>query len=294
MSTTKISVLTNVIVNSGVKNLRDVAELAASLGFSGLEVGPTLPLDEHAFEEVLTNGIVDISALIYCRNYLSTDAEEANFHIQELKKRILFASKFDIPVIVTSTGIDKSIEEGVYDKADSIRKIPARSLNEFERVFTPIVDLAENHGVKIAFENCPLMGNIAISPAMWELIFERIKSDNIGLAYDPSHLVWQHIDPYLYILDFSDKIFHFHAKDTQIDRKKLGKYGFLTDFSWWKYRIVGDGEIDWTRLRDLLKQARYNGAISIEHEDSRYEGSFELVNEGLKKGLEFLKKTFAD
>jgi sugar phosphate isomerase/epimerase len=137
------------------------------------------------------------------------------------------------------------------------------------------------------------MGNIAISPVMWELIFGRLKSKYAGLAYDPSHLVWQHIDPYSYIPQFADKIFHFHAKDTEIDRERLGKSGFLTDFSWWKYRIAGNGELDWRRLRDMLRQAGYKGAISIEHEDCDYEGSLELVREGLVKAREYIQGIFS-
>jgi len=284
--------LTNIIASAGVNTLSGIADWAENHGFNSLEVGPTIPLDEAAYSAVLSGGKVDISALIYCRNYLSTDGDEANTHIAELKKRIEFAAKMGVPVVVTSTGIDKSVEEGVYDRADSIRKTPARSLDKVERVFTPIIEFAEKHGVKIAFENCPLMGNIAISPAMWELLFERLDSKNVGLAYDPSHLVWQHIDPYKYIPQFADKLFHFHAKDTQIDREQLGKCGFLTDFSWWDYRIAGAGELDWLRLRDALEAAGYKGVISIEHEDSNYEGSLELVTEGLVKGRTFLQEIF--
>lgn len=286
--------LTNVIVGAGVWTLVDVANWAEKNGFSSLEVGPTIPMDRAAFNDVLSAGKVDISALIYCRNYLSTDGDEAQLHISELKKRIEFASEFKIPVVVTSTGIDKSVEEGVYDRADSVRKTPVRSMDKFVRVFTPIVELAEKHGVRIAFENCPLMGNIAISPVMWRIIFERIDSKNVGLAYDPSHLVWQHIDPYAYIPEFADKLFHFHAKDTEIDRTRLGETGFLTDFSWWKYRIAGKGELNWERLRDQLKLADYKGVISIEHEDPDYEGSLDLVREGLVKGREFLQGIFTE
>jgi sugar phosphate isomerase/epimerase len=133
----KTCFLTNVVVNAGIKTLEGVAEWAEENGFRSLEVGPTLPLDDEAFERVLSSGKTDISALIYCRNYLSTDEEEAQLHISQLKKRIKFASEFGIPVVVTSTGIDKSVEEGVYDKADAIRKTPVRSLDKFERVFSP-------------------------------------------------------------------------------------------------------------------------------------------------------------
>ena len=133
------------------------------------------------------------------------------------------------------------------------------------------------------------MGNIAISPVMWQRIFERLKSDRLGLAYDPSHLVWQMIDPYQPIEEFADRIFHVHAKDARIDRARLARTGILTDFSWWQYVIPGRGELDWKKLLTALKAVGFNGTISLEHEDAAYEGSIEKVQEGLLDGKEYLE-----
>lgn len=72
--------------------------------------------------------------------------------------------------------------------------------------FASIVEYAEKKNVKLAFENCPLMGNIAISPVMWREILKRLDSKMVGLAYDPSHLVWQFIDPYAPVAEFGDRI----------------------------------------------------------------------------------------
>ncbi len=119
-----------------------------------------------------------------------------------------------------------------------------------------LVEQAEKNNVRLCFENCPLMGNIAISPVMWKKLFERLPSDHLGLAYDPSHLVWEMIDPYTPLLEFKDKIFHVHAKDTAIDRVKLARTGILTDFSWWSYRIPGRGELDWRQLLGQLTAPR--------------------------------------
>lgn len=286
----RVGFMTNFLVKSGMKNFDELAAWAVENGFQDLEVGPTVPLDEKLYASVLEKHNIKITSLTYCRNYLSTDKEEAETHIAELKKRILFAQKLGIEKIVTSTGIDKSIEENVYDRADSIRRTPIRSLDKFVETFTPIAELAEQCGVKIAFENCPLMGNIAISPVMWRAIFEKLPSNNIGLAYDPSHLIWEFIDPYAPIAEFKDKIFHIHAKDTRINREKLAECGFLTDFSWWNYRIPGRGELDWARFFEELNKIGYDKTISIEHEDADYESSLELVQEGLIKGRKFLEQ----
>ena len=191
----RLGFMTNILVKKGMVHLDEIAEWAAAQGFEDLEVGPTVPMERELFERVLEKGKVAITSLTYCRNFLSTDSGEAEAHIAELKKRIAFAGDLGIEKIVTSTGINKTLEEGIYDKADSIRRTPARSLDQFVETFAPIVEYAEKKNVKLAFENCPLMGNIAISPVMWREILKRLDSKMVGLAYDPSHLVWQFIDP---------------------------------------------------------------------------------------------------
>lgn len=300
----ELGFLTNSLVeeakrhNSGeFQSLEQVAAWAVEHGFTDLECGPSLALDEECYEKVLSEGKIHITALIYCRNYLSSDKEEAKEHIAQLKKRIEFAGKMGIEKVVTSTGINKTVEEGIYDRdpavkdrGNMIRRIPLRSMDQFLETFKPVLELAEKNHVKICFENCPLMGNIAVSPVMWRQIFERLDSEMVGLAYDPSHLVWEMIDPYEPVQEFGNRIFHFHAKDTIIDRERLKQTGILTDFSWWTYRIPGRGEIDWSRMLGELKKINYSGTISIEHEDRDYEGSLEAVSEGILKSREFLSQ----
>lgn len=303
----KIGFLTNALVEQARRSgsdafstLPQVADWAAAHGFTDLECGPMLPLDRAAYEQVLSEGRIGISALIYCRNYLSTDPEEAAQHLAALKERIVFAGALGIDKVVTSTGIDKSVVEGLYDRdpalrdrGNLIRRIPAQSLDRVVDLFGPLVELAEKNNVRLCFENCPLMGNIAISPVMWKKLFERLPSDHLGLAYDPSHLVWEMIDPYTPLLEFKDKIFHVHAKDTAIDRVKLARTGILTDFSWWSYRIPGRGELDWRQLLGQLIAEGYDGTLSLEHEDAAYEGSVEAVENGLLDGKAWLEKCMA-
>ena len=283
------SLLTNSLAKEGLSNILEISRWSAQNGFQALEVGPTVPLSFEECAKAKAETGVTIEALTYCRNFLSTDEDEANAHIAELKRRIGLAGELGIGLIVTSTGIDKTLEEGVYDRADSIRRIPERSLDKVARIFTPIIQLAEKNSVKIAFENCPLMGNIAISPDMWAKLFAVLDSKNVGLTFDPSHLHWQFINPYTALNDFADKIFHFHAKDTVIYKEKLEKSGFLTDFKWWEYKIPGDGELDWKKLMEILKISNYKGLISIEHEDAAWEGSLKLVQDGLIKSREYLE-----
>lgn len=300
----KIGFLTNALAeeakrqgSSAFASIGQVADWAAAHGFDDLECGPALPLDRAAYEKVLGEGKINITALIYCRNYLSTDAQEAAGHLAELKKRIEFAGALGIEKVVTSTGINKAIEEGIYDRdpavkdrGNMIRRIPVRSLDAVVDIFGPLVELAEKNHVRLCFENCPLMGNIAISPVLWTQLFERLDSDCLGLAYDPSHLVWEMIDPYAPIREFRRKIYHFHAKDARIDRAQLARTGILTDFSWWSYCIPGTGELDWSRIGSLLREIGYTGTVSIEHEDHAFEGSLDAVENGLLQSKALLER----
>lgn len=304
----KIGLLTNALAEQSIRSgdgrfdtLEKVAAWAADNGFQDLEAGPMLPLDDRAYEKVLGEGRIGVSALIYCRNYLSTEREEAENHLRELRRRIVFAGRYGIDKVITSTGIDKSVEEGLYDRdpagrdrANLIRRIPVRSLDRVTEIFAPLVELAEMNGVRLCFENCPLMGNIAISPPMWQMLFERLGSRRVGLCYDPSHLVWEMIDPYAPIAEFADRIFHVHGKDTAIDRERLKRTGILTDFSWWQYVIPGRGELDWRKLISLLRASGFDGTVSLEHEDALYEGSAEKVAEGLVRGRQYLEKILSE
>jgi len=150
---------------------------------------------------------------------------------------------------------------------------------------------ATDRGVQVAIENCPHGGhNIANSPTMWQRMFDAVPSEAIGLQYDPSHLVWQGIDPIAPIHEFASRIYAFHAKDTQLDNEILKREGILGS-GWWRYRVPGYGQIDWQRIFGALADIGYKGDVVIEHEDPVFEN--ELFEQGLRLGLRHLRKFFA-
>jgi len=176
---------------------------------------------------------------------------------------------------------------------------PARSmdenLDEWAALFGEVAGRAEDAGVKIAFENWPgLRGhlppigtvNIAFTPEVWEQMFARVDSDHLGLEFDPSHLVWQFIDWAEQLKKFGERVFHVHAKDTEIFQEKLSSGGFFSG-GWWRYRIPGYGLVDWRKFTSILKEIGYEGGICIEHEDPVFSG--ERRAEGLRKGYEVLR-----
>ena len=139
---------------------------------------------------------------------------------------------------------------------------------------------AAEKSIKIAFENWTAT-NIR-NLADWRQIFGVVPEPNVGLNFDPSHLYWQGID-YLEAVDmFADRIFHTHAKDTEVRQHVLHLVGNQSD-GWWRYVIPGFGDIDWGVYIARLRRTGYNGVLSIEHEDSNFD-----AEEGFLKGQRHL------
>ncbi|MGE5549735.1 MAG: sugar phosphate isomerase/epimerase family protein [Bacteroidota bacterium] len=279
----KMGFLTNSLVWAGIKDLRAIAAWAIANGFADLEVGPATPLDEAVFGRILDEGKIAISALIYCRNFLCESEQEAAEHQGQLRRRIQFAARMGIEKIVCSTGVLPASCKGMsFD--------PEASLDRVIEFLKRMVDLAERHGVKLAVENCPMMGNIAVSPFIWDKMFAAIGSKSLGLTYDPSHLVWQFIDPYENILRFRERIFHVHGKDTEILAPKLRELGVLHNNKWWRHRLPGLGDLDWNRIVANLYEIGYDGTISIEHEDPVWEGTEAKVKAGLLRSRDHIQQ----
>ena len=123
---------------------------------------------------------------------------------------------------------------------------------------------AADLGVKLALENWT--ATCIMNLAQWDLIFELVPADNFGLNFDPSHLVWQDIDYLMAVERYAKRIFHTHAKDTEMLAHKRAFVGNQVG-GWWRYVIPGYGEIDWGVYVGRLRHNGYDGVLSIEHED---------------------------
>jgi len=170
-----------------------------------------------------------------------------------------------------------------------------QNLPLFKERFEAIARLAEDQGVRVAFEPWPgsVQGhgpyrwtNLATTPELWDKLFETVPSMALGLEYDPSHLVWQGIDHLQAIRDYGERIYHIHAKDIIIDRDLLKRVG-VHGRGWWRFAIPGLGVIDWPALFETLKDVGYAGDMAVEHEDREYLG--DRWNEGLALGLKTLR-----
>jgi len=163
------------------------------------------------------------------------------------------------------------------------------NLSEWAEVFGAVAPVAEEAGVRIAFENWPGLQNsfppvrsvnFAFTPEVWGRMFDRVGSPALGLEFDPSHLVWQGIDWAAQLVRWADRVHHVHAKDTEVFEDRLQARGFFSG-GWWRYRVPGYGCVDWHKLTSLLKENGYEGGICVEHEDPVFAG--ERFVEGLRK-----------
>lgn len=285
----RLGFLTNIYAWNGVDDLGTIVQAAVKMGFDSLELGPSVAATEENARLIRDAGL-EISDLIYCRNLLTPDESEAAHHRDEIRARIRAAGELGIPVVVLCGGYaDPCADLAAKDSYATIRRPPVENLEPFAAAYGPLVDEAGRHGVRIAFEHCPIMGNWLISPPLWQLAFDRLDNEFAGLCFDPSHLVWQFIDSYAAADEFASRIFHVHAKDTEILHDRLARRGILTDFAWWENRLPGFGELNWPRLIALLRAGGYAGTISIEHEDPTWNGSVELVEAGLTAARDHLR-----
>jgi sugar phosphate isomerase/epimerase len=229
---------------------------------------------------------VSISGLGYYPNPLVADEKEARVYIDHIKKVIEASAKLGINRMNTFVGRDHT-----------------RSLRDnwvlFDERWPAIIKHAERHNVRVGIENCPMYfsgdewpggKNMAINPTVWREMFSRIPSDHFGLNYDPSHLVWQMMDPAWPLLEFKDKLFHVHAKDVRVDHDKLRQVGIMaTPLEYHAPKLPGLGDVNWTAFFANLTEARYSGPVCIEVEDRAFEGSIEDRKRAVIQSGRFLR-----
>lgn len=245
-------------------------------GTSHIDVANISSSEAGEIPAALAEKGISISALGYYPNPLHPDAAHREAVIEHLKKVITAAGRMGVGLVNTFCGGDAS------------RKLDD-NWAEALHVWPGIIAHARDSGVKLAFENCPMIfsydewpggHNIAYSPAIWRRILEAWDGE-IGMNFDPSHLVWQMIDQARFIREFGPYMLQVHAKDLMIDRDGLYDHGILSAGIGWQIpRMPGLGEVDWSAFFSGLYRVGYDGPVIIEHEDRRFEGSDEKVKRG--------------
>jgi sugar phosphate isomerase/epimerase len=288
------------------QSLGEVADWASSVGFEALEI-PCWPKSSGASRRYAGTSHIDadgtsasqakeiaaslsekgvtVSGLGFYPNPLHPDADHRQAVIDHLKKVIVLASRMGVGVVNTFCGGDAS-------------KTVDANWEDALKVWPEVIAHARDNGVKLAFENCPMIfsydewpggHNIAYAPYIWRRILEAWGGD-VGMNFDPSHLVLQMIDQDRFIREFGASMLHVHAKDLMIDRDGLYERGILSAGMGWQVpRMPGLGDVDWSGFFAGLYRAGYDGPVIIEHEDRRFEGSDDKVKRGFLLARDVLR-----
>ena len=245
-------------------------------------------LDDMAIatiREKLEEHKIFISGLGYYPNPLDPDEEKSAFHLDHIKKLIRAASRLGVPVINTFVGRDpqKNIDE---------------NLLAFSRKWPDVVRVAEEYNIRIGIENCPMYftqdewpggRNLATTPEIWDRLFNVIPSPLFGLNYDPSHFVWQMMDPIKPVYDYASRLNHIHLKDAKVYPEKLNRVGIMaTPLKYHSPRIPGRGDVDWKLFLKALEDIGYNGPACIEAEDKDFEKSGEDIEKAIVLSKDYI------
>ena len=259
---------------AGVSHI-DVARVCTDDGYA-----------RHVLDYAAQHG-VEISALAFYPHTMDGDHEKRAANIAHLETVIRASAKLGVNLVTTFIGRDqtKSVED---------------NLALVAQVWPPIIALAEELGVKIAIENCPMLfgrdqwpggQNLMTTPVIWHKVFDILPSPNLGINYDPSHFVWQMIDYIKPLYEFKDKIFHVHYKDIKLFQDKLERVGVMAyPLDFMSPKLPGLGDVDWGRFVSALTDIRYDGFTCIEVEDKAFEGSEAAVLDSLRLSKRYLEQ----
>ena len=306
----KLSVLANLYAKYP---LLETLEKLAALGVEAAEIGAGgFPGKDHCDPAILLNDAkaledfkdafkktgVELAALSCHGNPVHPNKDVAKCFHDDFVNTVLLAEKLGVDTVITFSGCpggapgDTTPNWATCPWPDDFLAILDYQWND---VLIPYWEktakFAEDHGVShIAFEMHP--GFCVYNPETMMKIRKAV-GPTLGANFDPSHLVWQGIDPVAAIRYLGDAIYHFHAKDTKIDDINTARIGVLDTKHYgdeinraWVFRTCGYGH-DAAYWRDMISALRlvgYDRVLSIEHEDSLMS-----IDEGLEKAVAFLK-----
>lgn len=256
--------------------------------FEGVDVGPVTAEVRQTVEGAgLEIGTADLMTL---GGLFGTD-EEAEKAVAASKQVIDAAAAHDVRRLFT-----------VLLPPDPSRG-RAANFARLKETFGPVVQHAEEKGVRIAVEGWPgggpHYGALGVTPETVRALLEAFPSESLGLNYDPSHLIRIGVDYLRFLREFGPKVIHCHGKDTVFDSEALYLHGNLGPTfgsakafgeDWWRYTIPGEGIADWAKICAQLDAIGYDGFISVELEDFRYHRTWAAESEGLIRAQRHLAR----
>ena len=196
--------------------------------------------------------------------------QKVAYAVEQLKMTARAAAELEVPVV---TGL---IGSHVWDKwyifPPANEKLYEEGFTLFAERWNPVLDEFRKCGVKWGLEVHPtgIAYNIETALMAVKALGDR---PEFGFNFDPSHLVWQLIDPVIFIKTFGPKIFHCHAKDAELQEDEVHRSGVIPTGSWtrmdrgFRFRVPGWGQVNWRRVITALVSVGYDYVMSFEHED---------------------------
>ena len=283
----------------------EMVELAAWRGSNHLDIDKVLEDKDYrkSIKETLKKYNLEISAI---SNHLegqlvlgpldeSTDdwaptkdpEEKVKYGIERMKKTAQAAAALEVPVVCGFTG--SHVWEKWYIFPPKNEEIYERGWELFAERWNEILDEFDKWGVKFALEVHPT--EIAYNIETAERAIKALDGrKTFGFNFDPSHFIWQLIDPVIFIKKFGDRIYHAHAKDGELQKDELPRSGVIPTGSWmridrgFRFRVPGWGDVNWKRIITALLEVRYDYVLSFEHEDPVMS-----PEDGAEKCIQFLK-----
>jgi len=262
------------VVNGGASAYKKV------VGKYGLEISA---LSNH-LEGQYVLGPHDASTDVWFKGSLE---EKSDFAVKRMKTTIEAASALDVPTITTFCGIPEWGRWYTYPQHNI--KVWEDYLELFKKKWLPILDYAKDHGIKMAFETHPQELNYNLDTAK-VLLKVSDNHSSFGFNYDPSHLLWQQMDPVQFIYEINKRIVHVHAKDVELVKHSVSRTGVLINTPQdeiaraVRFRTIGWGDVPWRKVITALLEVGYNGVLSVEHEDPCFSRS-----SGVEQAITFLK-----
>lgn len=298
----------------GDKGLEQALNYIQSQGLDTVEIGvggypgkkhadaAALLADVHklaAFRKAIESRGLEISALSCHGNPLHPNKLVAQQFHQDFVNAVLLAEKLGVETVIAFSGCPGESEYSQNpvwvtcawppEHVDVLEWQWKEKVIPYWREMSAFM---KAHGVRVAIEPHP---GFVVYNTETALRLRREAGDNIGVNFDPSHLYWQQMDPNECIKELgkAGALYHFHAKDTAFDNRNVALNGVLDTKSYreelnrsWIFRTVGygHGEEAWRKIISTLQMVGYEGAISIEHEDSLMS-----IEEGFEKAVKNLK-----
>lgn len=256
-------------------------------GVSHIDAERVLADDDYAHYvlKYVSDRGMHISSLAFYPNTMDPDLTKRQAAIDHLAALIRASAKLGVNMVTTFIGRDQ-------------RKTVEENLDLFREIWPPIIKLAEECGVKVGIENCPMLfgrdqwpggQNLMCTPVIFRKLFEIIPSPNFGLNFDPSHYVWQQMDYLKTLYEFKDRIFHIHFKDIKLYSEKLAEYGVLAyPLDYMSPKIPGLGDVDWSAFVSALNDIHFSGDAVIEVEDKAFEQSREDILHSIELSKRYL------